>query len=87
MFGLTVQEASAPPVEVWPDNATSVNTFVACITQWRAGPSGIIGLDYNALPVVLRLTAVKRADWPIVFDDIRTMEAAVLDLVRRKQAA
>jgi hypothetical protein len=53
-------------------------------TQWRAGMSGATGLDYNALPVVLRLMSVPKKEHPSLFEDIRTMEDAALDEMRKK---
>jgi hypothetical protein len=84
MFGLTVEEASGPPVEVWPDNSDAVNVFIASGTQWRSGPAGLTGLDYGVLPTVMRMVGVPRPKWPDVFDGIRTMEDAALERMRRK---
>ena len=47
-------------------------------TQWRVGMAGATGLDYAALPVVMRLVGVPAADRADVFDAIRTMEDAAL---------
>lgn len=60
-----------------------MNTFITSATQWRVGMSGATGLDYGALPTVLRLTGVPRADWPQVFDDLRLMEDAALAQMRK----
>jgi hypothetical protein len=79
-----MEEAIGPPVEIWPDNLLAINTFIAAATQWRMGPSGPIGLDYTALPTVLRLTGVARALWTEIFQDIRTLEDAALETMRKK---
>lgn len=82
-FGLTETDYEAEnTVEVWPDNVQAVNVFVAMGTQWRCGPGGAIGLDYGALPQVLRMTQVPRADWPEVFDLLRVLEDAALEKMR-----
>lgn len=47
-------------------------------TQWRVGMSGATGLDYNALPVVMRMNGVRPADRASVFDGVRTMEDTAL---------
>lgn len=75
---MTVDEASGPAVELWPDNVLSVNAFIAMSTQWRTGMNGATGLDYNALPFVMRMVGVEASDRAGVFDDIRTMEQAAL---------
>lgn len=59
-----------------------VEVMVAMGTQWRSGMSGLTGLDYASLPVVLRLLGVARAQWRDLFADIRIMEKAVLDELR-----
>jgi hypothetical protein len=47
--------------------------------------SGPTGLDYNALPQVMRLTGVPHKDWQDVFDGIRTMEDAALEKMRSEK--
>jgi hypothetical protein len=81
-----VAEASGPPVEVWPDNVQAVNTFIAMGTQWRVGMAGATGLDYAALPVVMRLSGVLAAERADVFDAVRTMEDAALETMRKANA-
>jgi hypothetical protein len=79
---LTLEEVSGPPVEVWPDNWTAVQTFIAMSTQWRVGMAGATGLDYGVLPAVLRLTGVPVKERSQAFEGIRVMEDAVLDMMR-----
>lgn len=83
-FGMTAEEASGPPVEVWPDNMTTVSAFIAMGTQWRIGMNGPTGLDYAALSHVMRMTGVRRAEWPYVFEGVRIMESAALAEIRKK---
>lgn len=85
MWGLTVEEASGPPVGIWPDNIAAVNVFVAMSTQWRTGFNGPTGLDYNALPVVMRMIGVPQKDRADAFDGVRTMEDAALEVMRKKK--
>lgn len=47
-------------------------------TQWRVGMAGATGLDYGALPAVMRLTGISAADRAEVFEGVRTMEDAAL---------
>lgn len=47
-------------------------------TQWRTGMAGATGLDYNALPVVMRMGGISMKDQPDVFEDVRVMEDAAL---------
>jgi hypothetical protein len=77
-YGLTVEEASGPAVEIWPDNLETVNVFIAMMTQWRTGYAGATGLDYAALPSVMQFCGVARKARADVFDGLRVMESAAL---------
>lgn len=69
--------------EIWPDNAPVIQAFCSLSTQWRllAGISGAMyqGLDYQAIPVVLRL--LNLPDTPDLFNDLRAMELAALPIL------
>jgi hypothetical protein len=80
---LTLEEASGPGVEVWPDNLQAVNVFIAMATQWRVGPAGAVGLDYAALEPVMRMTGVPPGDVADVFGGVRIMEDAALEAMRK----
>ena len=69
-------------IEIWPDQEQTVAVFSAMMTQWRFGPAGATGLDYTALPIVLRLREVPRAERQEIFDGIQTMEPAALNGLR-----
>ena len=72
-------------VEVWPENLQAVNTFIAMSTQWRTGAMGATGLDYGALPAVLRMTGIRRVEWPDVLDGLRIMEAEALKIMGERR--
>ena len=44
---MSVEEATGPPFELWPDNAVAVNVFTAMSTQWNIGPGGAVGFLYE----------------------------------------
>jgi hypothetical protein len=83
-MGLTVDEVSSPPVEIWPDNQVSVNTFIALSTQWIVTDNGASGLNYQAIEPVLRLTNTNKKLWSDIFSDLRIMESAALQEMRKK---
>ena len=85
MWGLTIEEARGPAIEIWPDNMTTVNTFIACLTQWRVGMNGATGLDYTVIPTVLKLTEVPEGEWRDVFHGIRLMEDGALQQMRNNK--
>lgn len=61
----------------------SVNVFIAMSTQWRVGMNGATGLDYNALPAVMKLIGVPKNLRTSVFDDIRTLEDSAMETIRK----
>lgn len=82
-WGLTVEEMSGPPVELWPDNVLPVHIFTLTRTQWRyAGMGGAIGLIYSELPFVFEMEGIDRKDWPELFQDLRVMEREALVVMR-----
>lgn len=50
-------------------------------SQWRTGMNGPTGLDYNALPTVLRLVGIARSEWSDIFDCIRVMEGEAMKVM------
>lgn len=82
-LGLTPDDLEESLVEVWPENWAAVEVFEALSTQWRTGPmGGVIGLDYAAIPAVLRLMDVPRDQWRVLFTDLREMESEALAVMR-----
>ena len=71
-------------VEIWEENHESFKVFNAMSTQWRVGMNGYTGLDYNALPVVMRLLGIKRNEYAQIFDDVRLMESAAMQEINKK---
>ncbi len=68
--------------DVYPDNWPVVRLFSDMSTQWRVGMSGLVGLDYAALPAVMDLRGVDIADRAELFDGLRIMEEAALEEIR-----
>jgi hypothetical protein len=78
-LGLTVDDLRPPVVQVLPENERAFNVFCSMGTQWREGATGPVGLDYGALPFVLRMMGVRRDEWPRVWDSLRVCELAALE--------
>lgn len=83
-LGLTVEEASGPPFEIWPDNWQAVTVYCAMRTQWINGFAGPTGLNYASLPEVWRRLKVPTAQRDQVFQDLQVMEAAGLKKMHEK---
>ena len=54
--------------------------FMAVATQWRVGMGGATGLDYSAVAAVMDIQGVKAKKRAKMFEHIRIMEAAVLEI-------
>lgn len=70
-----------PKVEVWDDNWDVLDLFLQYKTQWRCGPNGAIGLDYNVFHHALdrkRVEGTKYDDWLADLSIIESQALAIL---------
>lgn len=74
LAGLAAEEE----FELWEENVDAVGAFLKVQTQWRSGPAGITGLDYNGVLAAFTLLGI--AHTPELFGKIQIMERAVLNL-------
>lgn len=81
IVGLSLDDLDGGCVDVWPENVPALNLLIAMSTQWRSGMNGPTGLDYAALPAVLRMQGIARADWPDLFDCLRVMESEAMKVM------
>lgn len=84
-LGALAAQLGEQHTELWQDNVAAVEVFVDMMTQWNVGPAGVIGLRYEALPVVMRMRGIPAADRADVFDGLRVMERAALEEMRRER--
>lgn len=68
--------------EVWPDNAEAVGVFIDLGTQWRVGPRGPYGVDYNVIPMICDLHEIAPSNRNEILQSIRIMESAALSEMR-----
>jgi len=77
-------------IGVLPWCLPSVEVFLALSTQWRrAGLAGVaVGLDYAALPPTLWMMGRRpgHQDRATLFEDLRTMEGAALEVMAARDA-
>lgn len=79
-------EEAPEAMEVWPENWDALNVMIGMGTQWRIGHNGPTGLDYGALPFVMKMCGVPAADRNEAFALVRVMEAeALTQLAERKK--
>lgn len=79
-MGIELPEPEDPEhYEVEPEAWPALQLFLMVQTQWRTGPSGMIGLDYGAVRWVMELQGV--AEPLAVLDDLQVIEARVIEIV------
>ncbi|ABE50953.1 DUF1799 domain-containing protein [Methylobacillus flagellatus] len=71
--------------EVWPEHWETVEVFMATVSQWRVvaglGSLTYLGLDYQALPAVLKLMGIKKKNHQRIFWGLQEMERAARPLL------
>lgn len=83
-YGVILEQHHLTPqsYRLWVEHWPAVNLFMRCLTQWRSGISGVLGLDYG---VMLQLAPVLGVAVDAqLLDQVQTMEAhAIVKLNRR----
>lgn len=54
------------------------------MSQWNVGMNGVIGLRYEALPLVFELHNIKRKQQREIFDGLRVMERAAITEINKR---
>lgn len=86
MLGFSKEDYALEDVAwVWPCNIPAVNVFVALGTQWLVGPAGPYGLNYSVLYQKLDRLKLTPEAYEAMEDDIRTLEDAALEQMRKDQ--
>jgi len=70
-------------VPIWPETLPALSLFARSLTQWRTSPAGLIGLDYNALHLLMAYDDIpthKRRD---LLRDVAALERGYLSALRR----
>lgn len=63
-------------MKIWPENWETLETFFKIGTQWRTSMSGVVGLDYSVLMMVMDMYDIK--DKKAVFEGVQIMESAAI---------
>lgn len=79
-----MEETPPRDTEVWPDNWQTLQVFTDLMSQWNVGMNGVIGLRYEALPLVLKMHGIKRKRQREVFDGLRVMERAAITEINKR---
>jgi len=81
-------KADEPEVfEIWKENRHTVAVFFSMGTQWNLNADGMrVGLRYEVLPVIEKMFPdIPRKKWPRIYNEIRIMESAALEVIFRKR--
>lgn len=70
-------------IEVWPENWPAVVLFSKMNTQWNTGFGGATGLNHLVLFAHLDRMKLNEEEANLMFDDIRHMEIAALEEMRK----
>jgi hypothetical protein len=84
--GITLPERVTKPkgCTIWPEHWPAVELLARCVTQWRTGGNGVVGLDYG---VVLQMASLYQIqDLARVMEDLQIMELYARDLINKAAA-
>lgn len=85
MFGLAPEDyVSENTVEVLEEHLDAVLLFDELGTQWRCGPSGAYGLDYNVLYQKLDRKNLSADEYDDLEYSIRILEGAALEEMQKE---
>lgn len=79
-----MEEQPQRDTEVWQDNWQTLQVFADLMSQWNVGMNGVIGLRYEALPLVFELHNIKRKQQREIFDGLRVMERAAITEINKR---
>lgn len=83
-LGLSPEDFPPPECELWPDNWPPISLFRRFATQWRAGSSGVYGLDYTVFLHELDRRGLDQDAYDEMVDALHVIEQAALDELRSK---
>lgn len=83
VWGLRVDDYPEPQVDLWPENWPSIELFNQLSTQWRTGPGGAVGLDYNVFFHELDRRALSPHEYDEMMAAIRLIERTALEMMQK----
>jgi hypothetical protein len=67
---------------LWAEHVAVVDLFARCMTQWRPGPNGVVGMDYGVVLAMAKLYQVD--DMPKVMEDLQVMELHARERINKQ---
>jgi hypothetical protein len=85
LMGLSEADYAADAdVEVWPENWDAILLFHSMRSQWRVGPGGPFGLDYNVLYRKMDRMNLTPERYDELEAEIQIMENAAVEELRKE---
>ncbi len=84
-YGVILPDTIQQPQEyrLWGEHWPAVELFMRCMTQWRTGANGVIGMDYGVVLEMAKLYQVPRL--PKTMEDLQIMEIRARDLLNKER--
>lgn len=84
-YGVILPDHLQQPADfsLWAEHLPVVDLFMRCMTQWRTGANGVIGLDYGVVLQMANLYQVQAL--PEVMEDLQVMELHARELLNEKR--
>ncbi len=82
-LGLSPEDFPPPVCEAWPENVPALSLYRQFATQWRAGASGVYGLDYGVFLHELDRRGLDREAYDDMLGSLQVIEAAALEELQR----
>ena len=84
-FGIVFVEETLEPEDymLWPEHLEVASLFMRCMTQWRCGANGVVGLDYGVVMQMASLYQIQE-DLASVMEDLQIMELHARDLINKE---
>jgi len=70
-------------VDIWPANNIVVLLFADMMSQWNVGMSGVVGMRYESLPLLLLINGIGADQKREVFYGLRVMERAAVEEINK----
>ena len=82
--GFTAEDYASEPVDPWPENETAYALLKYMRTQWRMGPGGPAGLDYNVMHNKMTRMHLTSDEYDQLEADLQVMEMAAINCIYKK---
>jgi hypothetical protein len=84
VVGVTLEEATLPPFDVWPDCWEAVCVFASVPNgAWTVGQGGAVGIRPECYPELRLVCDITPDKWRELYADFQVMELAALKYMHK----